>query len=318
MTDEVAETAELTEGAAGAGVFISHVHEDKPLADAFSILIQDITAGSVASFSSSDNSGVGGIRYGDEWFSWIKAKVDSADHVVALLTPRSVGRPWILFEAGLGKANPATSVFGLAMGLQVAEASVGPFGVFQNSSSDKQSLVKLCKQLIVRSHAKPREEVIGRMVDEFLEKVAGHLSAADVAPATPEDVQTAAMLQGIDDLKFLIRERDGGPIRRGSRRLEREFDRFLHLLEESEPRHDILRLRVLAALAEAGGMVVQAEVLRYLSEQRRPLKSNMQMFERLMMTMRPDSREESFLQEMIYREFYRSIEAADAERSSAG
>jgi len=67
MTDEVAGTAEQTEGNASAGVFISHVHEDKPLADAFSILIQDITspapsatrcAGSVASFSSSDNSGV--------------------------------------------------------------------------------------------------------------------------------------------------------------------------------------------------------------------------------------------------------------------
>jgi hypothetical protein len=57
-----------------AAVFISHVHEDEPLADAFSILIQDITAGSVATYSSSDNSGVGGMRYGEEWSSWIKER----------------------------------------------------------------------------------------------------------------------------------------------------------------------------------------------------------------------------------------------------
>ena len=94
MSDElVAQIPEQVDGIGSAGVFISHVHEDKSLADAFSILIQDITAGSVTTFSSSDNSGVGGIRYGDEWFSWIKTKVDAADHVVALLTPKSVGRP---------------------------------------------------------------------------------------------------------------------------------------------------------------------------------------------------------------------------------
>jgi hypothetical protein len=55
-----------------SGVFVSHVHEDRSLAEAFTLLIRDITAGSVAAYSSSDNTGDSGIKYGLEWFSWIK------------------------------------------------------------------------------------------------------------------------------------------------------------------------------------------------------------------------------------------------------
>src|ERR1700728_4360676 len=85
------------------GIFISHVHEDRELASAFSILLRDITAGVLPTFSSSDRTADGGIRYGTEWFQWIKESIESSDHLVALLTPHSLERPWILFEAGLGK-----------------------------------------------------------------------------------------------------------------------------------------------------------------------------------------------------------------------
>lgn len=294
-----------------AAVFISHVHEDKPLADAFSILIQDITAGSVATFSSSDNSGVGGMRYGEEWFSWIKEKVDAADHVVALLTQNSVGRPWILFEAGLGKANPSTSVFGVALGIGVAEASVGPFGVFQNSESDKPAVVKLCKQLIARSHANPRDEVIGSMVDQFLDKVATHLAAVGSEPVEVEDVKTAAVLQGIEDLKFLVRDREPGPSRRSSRRMERDMDRYMHLMDFGRPGSDALRLHILAGLAEESGMIVESEVLRYLAEHRRSSKDNVQLLERMVMTMRPDGREDSYVYELLHHELRRTVETLE-------
>jgi len=310
VTDDAVPNESL-EPIRAAAVFISHVHEDKPLADAFSILIQDITAGSVVTYSSSDNSGAGGMRYGEEWFSWIKEKVDAAHHVVALLTPRSIGRPWILFEAGLGKADPTTSVFGIALGVQVAEASVGPFGVFQNSESDKPSIIKLCKQLIASSHAKPRDEVIGTMVDQFLEKVGEHLTAAGSESVEPEDAKTAAVLQGIEDLKFLIRDREPGSSRRGPRRIERDVDRYIHLLDFGRPGNDGLRLHILAGLAEEAGLVVESEVLRYLADHRRPSKDNFRLLERMVMTMRPDGREDSYVYEMLHHELRRAMDAME-------
>lgn len=185
------------------GVFISHIHEDREIAEAFSTLVRDVTAGMVQTYSSSSTSSDAGIKYGDEWFQWIRDRVETADHVVALLTPRSVGKPWILFEAGLGKAQTATTMFGVAVGMSVADASVGPFGVFQNSSADKKSLVKLCEQLATRANLRPRTEIIEDMVDRFIATVESTIPQDE---PVVEDPQSAALFQAIEDLKFLVRE----------------------------------------------------------------------------------------------------------------
>lgn len=234
--------------AKSSGVFVSHVHEDKPLADAFVQLIRDVTAGSVDAYSSSDNSGGAGIRYGHEWFDWIKERVDRADHVVALLTPTSVGRPWILFEAGLGSAKDGGTVFGLALGLGVGDASSGPFGVFHNSGADRESLIKLCKQLISASHVNPRDQVVGMMVDQFLESVRVHFEDSE-APVVPvDDPKTAALFQGIEDLKFLLRERESEPrSRKSTRRDERDLFMLMEGFESDEKMAPGLRTTMVAA-----------------------------------------------------------------------
>ena len=161
--------------------------------------------------------------------------VDTADHVVALLTPASVGRPRILFEAGLGTAKPSGTVFGVALGLGVAEASVGPFGVFHNSGSDRDSLIKLCKQLISSGRVNPRDQVIEKMVDEFILIVAKHFEESDDVAQPVDDPKTAALFQGLEDLKFLLREREIDPrYRRNSRRDERDLFMLMDSFEGSD------------------------------------------------------------------------------------
>src|SRR5437868_2039055 len=102
MADEEIQNDAVEVSLKAGGVFISHVHEDKSLADAFALLLRDATSGALETYSSSTTTGDGGIRYGTEWFQWIKDSISAADHVVALLTRSSLDRPWILFEAGLG------------------------------------------------------------------------------------------------------------------------------------------------------------------------------------------------------------------------
>ena len=86
-------------------VFISHDSRDADLAEAFSNLLTDASGGILRSFRSSAKTGTAGIEYGVEWYRAIMQKLDDATDVVALLTARSLNRPWILYETGVAKGK---------------------------------------------------------------------------------------------------------------------------------------------------------------------------------------------------------------------
>jgi hypothetical protein len=121
-------------------VFISHDGRDHAIAEAFANLLADVSVGTLKTFRSSDNLGTSGIAFGDEWYAAIVAKLAEATDVVALLTARSVDRPWILYEAGIAAGKLSTRVIGIALGVPLNRAVTGPFGQFQNSPDDENSL----------------------------------------------------------------------------------------------------------------------------------------------------------------------------------
>ena len=131
-------------------VFISHDSRDADLAEAFSKLLSGISAGILKSFRSSDKKGNQGIEFGVEWYPEVMTQIDSATDVVCLLTPNSLERPWILYEAGVAKGKMNIPVFGVALGIPLAKASTGPFAQFQNCGEDSDSLTKLVTQLMCR------------------------------------------------------------------------------------------------------------------------------------------------------------------------
>jgi len=156
-------------------VFISHDSRDADLAEAFGNLLTDASGGILKSFRSSDRKGTAGIEYGQEWYSAIMQKLDDATDVVALLTARSVDRPWILYEAGVakGKLSANDRVFGIALGIPLDEAATGPFAQFQNSPDEEDAITTLVLQLIRRHpQAAPREEAVRRQVQTFREYIA--------------------------------------------------------------------------------------------------------------------------------------------------
>lgn len=102
--DQPATAAQLVTRASPL-VFVSHDTRDADLAEAFDNLLTDASGGVVKTFRSSDRKGQAGIEYGAEWFPAIMAKLNDATDVVALLTPSSIDRPWILYEAGVARVN---------------------------------------------------------------------------------------------------------------------------------------------------------------------------------------------------------------------
>lgn len=98
-------------------VFVSHDSRDSEIAEAFANLLSDVSAGTLKSFRSSDKKGNTGIEFGAEWYTSIMSQLGEATDVVALLTARSIDRPWILYEAGVAKGKLETTVLGLALGV---------------------------------------------------------------------------------------------------------------------------------------------------------------------------------------------------------
>lgn len=159
-------------------VFVSHDTRDAELAEAFSNLLKSVSAGVLKSFRTSDRRGNQGIEYGIEWYPEIIRNIQGASDVVCLLTQRSVNRPWILFEAGMAKGKLDTPILGVALGIELKDASTGPFAQFQNCGDDIESLTKLVFQLVNRiPNSEPDQETIRFQVGNFKKSIDGILSS---------------------------------------------------------------------------------------------------------------------------------------------
>ena len=190
-------------------VFISHDTRDADLAEAFSILLADVSAGTLKSFRSSDKKGTSGIEFGAEWYNAIMLQLDHATDVVALLTHRSIERPWILYEAGVAKGKLNTTVLGLALGVPLGDVSAGaaPFGQFQNCGDDEDSLTKLVMQLLQRNpDAAPREEAVRTQVKAFIVKKDTILSKIKNPPKAKSAVEDANTARLFEEIKIMLRD----------------------------------------------------------------------------------------------------------------
>ena len=189
-------------------VFISHDIRDADLAEAFGNLLTDASGGILKSFRSSDRKGTAGIEYGQEWYRAIMQKLDDATDVVALLTARSIGRPWILYETGVakGKLSANDRVFGIALGVTLDEAATGPFAQFQNSPDEEDAITGLVLQLIRRHpQAAPREEAVRRQVQAFRETVAALLKdRTKEVPQSPARSDDTSVAKFFEEVKVLV------------------------------------------------------------------------------------------------------------------
>lgn len=86
----------------GGSIFLSHISEDKKLAEVVKSWIEDSFLGQVSVFASTNR---GDLRSGDEWFRVITKSMTESSVVIVLCSNRSVNRSWISFEAGAGWAK---------------------------------------------------------------------------------------------------------------------------------------------------------------------------------------------------------------------
>ncbi|MDL2280140.1 hypothetical protein LJC15_05735, partial [Desulfovibrio sp. OttesenSCG-928-G11] len=183
------------------------------LAEAFNILLTDVSAGTLKAFRSSDKKGSSGIEFGAEWYGAIMSQLDKATNVVALLTHRSIERPWILYEAGVAKGKLDTTVFGLALGVQLSDVSTGPFDQFQNCGDDEESLTKLVIQLLqCNPDAAPREEAVRTQVKFFIAKKEEILANIKLPQKKKNETEESNAAKLFEEIKVMIRDMNKGPL----------------------------------------------------------------------------------------------------------
>lgn len=90
----------MTQAHRAASIFISHTHSDEKLADAVRDAMHTLFGGKADVRYSTSKELEGGIRPGEDWFRWINVQVREAQIAFILLTPASIQKPWILWEAG--------------------------------------------------------------------------------------------------------------------------------------------------------------------------------------------------------------------------
>ena len=200
MQPENVKQEDLTPKTVNPMVFISHDTRDAELAEAFSNLLKSVSAGVLKSFRTSDRRGNQGIEYGVEWYPEIIKNIQGASDVVCLLTQRSVNRPWILFEAGMAKGKLDTPILGVALGIELKDASTGPFAQFQNCGDDEDSLTKLVFQLVNRvPNSEPDRDTIKFQVGKFKQSVATILEGIRKGEASPPANTSSQKVQDIEN-----------------------------------------------------------------------------------------------------------------------
>src|SRR4030095_5966916 len=81
-------------------LFISHSHGDHELAAAFKRLVEGCFPGHIEVKASSAAPSEGGIPLGSEWLNWVHEQVVASKFTAVILTPNSVNKPWLMWEAG--------------------------------------------------------------------------------------------------------------------------------------------------------------------------------------------------------------------------
>ncbi|MCX4738118.1 toll/interleukin-1 receptor domain-containing protein [Streptomyces antibioticus] len=170
-------------------VFISHTHTDQSVADAVRDAVFDLFGREsvTVTYSTSRELG-GGVPIGEDWFRWIGDQVRAATVTLVLLTPTSVQKPWVLWEAG--------AVYGAALTSEnSALRRVRPLA-FQIGMDDIPSPLRSSHAQVARGD---QYEDIALLLNEFVSEFsiddmgrAGIIRAAQNVPAAAKKLLDAS------------------------------------------------------------------------------------------------------------------------------
>ncbi|MEM1268056.1 MAG: tetratricopeptide repeat-containing protein [Pseudomonadota bacterium] len=238
-------------------VLISHTHAEKELAKAWHDLLQRTSQGAIAPWFSSSTDREGGMEAARRWRDTLDERLKTTELVLAILSPASCDRPWILWECGVVSGRRAAIEGDRAGSVVPVLISLEPRGL-RNPLSDFQlyrgdarpSVVELCERLAKAAGlSAPQADLWGPVLDAYMARI----DAYRPRPAG-DDGETASLW--LDRFEALERE--------GRRDEIRALRDQMYTIEpvpyrpKSAALHDFLSA-IMLELNDAGAAVAETE-----------------------------------------------------------
>lgn len=181
-------------------IFISHTEADKMIADAVQDAVTTLLGAANISVVYSTSRELGsGVKFGENWFQWIAEQVRHAAVTLVLLTPSSVQKPWVLWEAGAvygaALAEPQAQLRKIRpIAFQIGMNDIPSPLVSSNAHiarGDNFSDVRLLLNEFIEQFSSDRAstiraaQTVDRVVTRWLDAVAEALRTAPLTPTEP-------------------------------------------------------------------------------------------------------------------------------------
>lgn len=157
-------------------IFISHSVVEKELADAWKVLLESLSLGTIKVWYSSDLNPEGGVPIGI-WRTNLYEELEKADIVLAIQTPISNGRPWIMWECGVASGiNRKRNIIPVVYSIKRGKLG-NPLQEYQAFEGDNEEQVReLCTRLLVKEArlTTPKRSTLTPSVKAYMSKVQIH------------------------------------------------------------------------------------------------------------------------------------------------
>lgn len=156
-------------------VFISHSHDEKDLALAWQTLLEHVSQGAIEVWLSSDTKPTGGMKIGAEWRDNIYEKLSAANFVVAIVSPRSIERPWIMWECGVASGtDKERGLIPVVYSMPMSDFE-GPLSSYQAySGENKDKVIEVCERLMIQAKLQPKKQYWDQQVETYISTVRLH------------------------------------------------------------------------------------------------------------------------------------------------
>ncbi|NJM68850.1 MAG: DUF4071 domain-containing protein [Scytonema sp. RU_4_4] len=141
-------------------VLISHYHEERALADAWKELLKSTSLGAIEAWYSSDSHAVGGMTIGLEWRNELHQKLAESNFILAIQTPTSAGRPWVMWECGVASGiDKERGIIPIIYSMKPSDFA-NPISSYQlYQGEDENQVRQVCERLTVAANLHPEAHV---------------------------------------------------------------------------------------------------------------------------------------------------------------
>ena len=150
-------------------ILISHAHDEKGLASAWKELIETISSGALEVWFSSDTHAAGGMMVGKEWREDLYQKLAGSNFILAIQTPFSFTRPWIMWECGVAsgieKARGIIPIVYL-MGRGDLANPLSTYQVYEGEDPDQ--VRQVCERLAHEAGLRPAKFILDESIKVYL------------------------------------------------------------------------------------------------------------------------------------------------------